>query len=88
MPRFFAPRKPRKCPACGAKPVASILYGLPDFSLELRIKIDKGTVAIGGCEQEIGAPMWHCSFCETDIYHERDRAWIESGGYDNPQNFE
>ena len=39
---YFASRKPGRCPACGAKPVASILWGLPAMTPELEEKLDQG----------------------------------------------
>ena len=38
-----------KCPYCGSKNTARILYGLPAFSEELQRKIDSGKISIGGC---------------------------------------
>ena len=57
-------RKPRKCPECGSKRVATILYGLrpaPDDALQKRL--DAGTATFGGCCIETDSPTWICSDC-------------------------
>lgn len=38
-----------KCPRCGSKRAARILYGMPAFSEKLRKELDDGVVALGGC---------------------------------------
>ena len=38
-----------KCPYCGSKSTARILYGLPAFSEELQKKLDSGKISLGGC---------------------------------------
>ena len=38
-----------KCPFCGSKNTARILYGLPVFSDELQAKMDSGKLHLGGC---------------------------------------
>jgi len=74
----FASRKPRKCPVCGATPVASILWGMPNMTPELEEKLAKGTWTLGGCCIDIPSAMWRCNACGTDIYHERDRLLMEN----------
>ncbi len=39
-----------KCPYCGSKSTARILYGLPAFSEELQRKLDSGKISLGGCK--------------------------------------
>ncbi len=39
-----------KCPYCGSKSTARILYGMPAFSEELEKKIADGKISIGGCK--------------------------------------
>ncbi len=62
--RIVVKRKPKKCPRCGATPVARIVYGLtawhPDF--------DAGLAVIGGCDITPPIPSWHCVKCDLDIY--------------------
>lgn len=60
-------RKPKKCPKCGSKSIAKILYGLPAFNDELQKKIDEGKISIGGCCQEIGGPVYECNDCHALI---------------------
>ena len=38
-----------KCPYCGSKNTARILYGMPAFSEELQAKLDSGKLHLGGC---------------------------------------
>ena len=38
-----------KCPYCGSKNTARILYGMPVFSDELQAKLDSGKLHLGGC---------------------------------------
>jgi len=80
MALIFAPRKPRKCPRCGAAPVASILFGMPNMTPELKQKITEGKIILGGCCMEVSAPMWQCAACKTDIFHERDRMNLDKNG--------
>lgn len=63
-------RRPRKCPNCGAAPVASILYGMPRLSRELMEKEERGEVVFGGCVIEIDGsqPHWKCSKCGAEFY--------------------
>ena len=65
-----------KCPYCGSKDTARILYGMPDFSDELKEKMDSGKVVLGGCrifEAEINGqrffnmPSMHCNSCRKEF---------------------
>jgi hypothetical protein len=47
--KVTAESKPRKCPKCGCKKIADILYGMPAFSPELRKDLDEGITVLGGC---------------------------------------
>ena len=38
-----------KCPYCGSKNTARIIYGMPAFSDELQEKLDSGKIRLGGC---------------------------------------
>ena len=75
--RFYAKRKPYKCPECGEKPVARIQYGYPMDSEQLRMDIAEGRIILGGCMLEITNPHWKCSFCDFPIYREQDKQEIE-----------
>lgn len=57
------PDAPSQCPACGSTKLAAILYGLPDFSPELRRKLDDGIVVLGGCCIFGNDPRWQCTEC-------------------------
>ena len=61
-------RKPIKCPACGRKPVATILYGYPEYTEEFDRELNEGLISIGGCMMKIDAPVWECSFCGQKIH--------------------
>jgi predicted RNA-binding Zn-ribbon protein involved in translation (DUF1610 family) len=69
--RLESARKPRKCPACGAGPVARILYGMPAFSEELEEELRAGKVALGGCMVSDDDPDWECTSCGQRLYRER-----------------
>ena len=66
--RYEYTKKPQKCPECGSNRIATILYGLPDCSIELMDDIDSGKVALGGCCTTDDDPVWECADCETTIY--------------------
>lgn len=66
--RMECSRKPAKCPACGHTPVATILWGLPDFDPELEAALKAGTVALGGCCISDDDPAWQCTACGQTIY--------------------
>ncbi len=68
MQRVYVPRKPRKCSSCGAKPVATILYGYPAFSAELEEKLQSGAIVLGGCCITDDDPKWACSHCGQKFY--------------------
>jgi hypothetical protein len=54
------------CPKCGAGHVASILYGLPEFSEELRHELDAKQIVLGGCVVEGDDPQWRCNECQHE----------------------
>lgn len=55
--------KPDRCPKCGSKNVASILYGLPMFGEELERQLEGGEDTLDGCIVTGDNPIWHCSAC-------------------------
>jgi len=61
-------RKPRVCPVCKSKRIASILYGLPAFSEELIKKMDEGRITLGGCCVSLDDPTWECVDCGARFY--------------------
>lgn len=66
----------KRCPRCGSKNVAEILYGMPAYDEELQKKLDKGMIVLGGCcinsadingEQVNVMPSMHCNDCKKDF---------------------
>ena len=60
--------KPKKCPSCKSAHVATILYGMPEFSDKLQADMDAGKVALGGCCLTMNDPKWKCADCGVEIY--------------------
>ena len=56
-----------KCPRCGSKNVAEILYGMPAFDDELEARIESGKVRLGGCCVTDHDPRFHCNKCHSDF---------------------
>lgn len=56
-------RKPQKCSKCGSKKIASILYGYPAFSSELKSDLDEEKTVVGGCCISNDDPPWECADC-------------------------
>ena len=52
-----------KCPKCGSKRVAPILYGMPAYDEELERKINSEEVYLGGCIISGSDPQYHCFGC-------------------------
>jgi len=61
-------RRPRICPNCGSKRIATILYGLPVFSDALQKDLKVGKIALGGCCISGDDPAWQCADCEQTFY--------------------
>ena len=66
--KYFSKRKPLKCPNCGEKKVAAILYGLP--SPGMFTQGSSGKIVLGGCCVTDCDPSWECTNCGTQIYNE------------------
>lgn len=62
-------RKPRKCPVCGSKIIARVLYGLYDFE-EIKDDINNKKIVLGGCciNFDGSDPWWTCMECYTNIF--------------------
>lgn len=69
--RFELTRIPVKCPACGHRPLAPILYGHPGYDSEIWAKVERGEIILGGCCEEVGAPAWACGNCGQEIHRKR-----------------
>ena len=61
-------RKPLTCPSCGARPMATIRYGLQQLTPELAEELESGRVTLGGCCVSDDDPRWECSECGRLIY--------------------
>ena len=70
-PRIERTRKPARCPSCGHKPVASIVYGMPMEDPERDPEVIAGRIMFGGCCVEDDDPPWACSRCGQVIYRKR-----------------
>jgi primosomal protein N' len=68
MERYESAHKPKSCPACGSKRIASIMYGYPLFSEELEQKLEAGEIALGGCCISDDDPVWEFADCKAPIY--------------------
>jgi hypothetical protein len=58
-------RQPR-CPSCGGRRVAEILYGLPAFDEELDRNLRAGHIVLGGCCVSDRMPQWRCGKCSHE----------------------
>ena len=56
-----------KCPRCGSKETARILYGMPASSEELEIKLQSKKLYLGGCCVTGQDPKYHCFGCNRDF---------------------
>jgi len=74
MARHTATRKLRKCPRCGSRGIARILYGHPDPSETLFQDLREGRVVLGGCCITDDDPAWQCTSCETLIYKTKNHS--------------
>ncbi len=60
-------RKPRHCPSCGHRPVATILYGDPAECPTLERRHEAGLIVYGGIPWP-NPPKWQCSKCGQKIH--------------------
>ncbi len=56
-----------KCPKCGSRRVAPILYGLPSIDEETERKLENEDLYLGGCSVSEEAPRYHCFACGKSI---------------------
>jgi len=66
--RFQFNRKPRQCPSCVSLRVATILYGMIEYTPDLGKELDEGKIILGGCCVSMDDPAWACADCEVRIY--------------------
>lgn len=70
MKRYESSRKPSRCPACGSRLVASILYGMRGYTPDLEADLEAGRIVLGGCCITADDPKWQCTQCGISIYKE------------------
>lgn len=56
-----------KCPKCGSRNFAEILYGMPMFDEKLENNIQDGKIVLGGCLIYDGMPLYRCNECKNDF---------------------
>ena len=56
-----------KCPRCGSRRVAPILYGMPALDEEMEAKLAHKELYLGGCMVDDMDPEYHCFNCNKDI---------------------
>lgn len=56
-----------KCPRCGSRDSARILYGMPVFCEELEEKLNNKKIFLGGCCIPPDKPKYHCNSCNKDF---------------------
>lgn len=61
--RHHQPVRPAKCPQCGSKRVADIVYGLVLITPDLNARLKSGRSSLGGCFVSDDNPQWHCAGC-------------------------
>lgn len=57
----------KKCPKCGSKRIAPILYGMPAFDEEMERKLNNEELFLGGCCIGDADPEYHCFQCGKDV---------------------
>ncbi len=57
----------KKCPRCGSRNTAEILYGMPAYTEDLQKKLDSKKVVLGGCCITGMDPKYHCNDCGQDF---------------------
>ena len=65
---IYRKTKPKKCPRCGFKPMASVQYGYPIYSSQMEADIKTGKIFNAGCMEGEQNPKWRCSQCGLFIY--------------------
>ena len=62
-----------KCPICGGKETAPILYGMPVFDEELERRLRDRELVLGGCLVSPFNPQYHCFGCGENFFDPRDK---------------
>lgn len=53
----------QKCPHCGSRDNATILFGMPAMSKQLQRDLSLRRAELGGCMMSESDPRWHCNKC-------------------------
>ena len=56
-----------KCPKCGSRKVAPILYGMPAFDEDTVQQIQDKKLFLGGCIMSAANPRYHCFGCGKNV---------------------
>lgn len=56
-----------KCPKCGSRKTAPIMYGLPAYTDELKQSLDNKKIVLGGCCISASSPQYHCFNCNKEF---------------------
>ncbi len=71
----YSAERPSSCPRCGSGRVATILYGYPMESINLKNRVKAGEVVLGGCLVSNDDPRWRCMDCGFQI-HQRSKRGV------------
>lgn len=69
--KFYASRRPAKCPKCGSQRVARIQHGLPVYTEKLKRDLDEGRVVLGGCCATREDASWKCVDCGQQVWRKK-----------------
>ncbi len=64
-------KKPNKCPECGSKKVATILWGLPLMNQKVERDLKEGKIVLGGCIISDNDPVWQCVWAQENKSYSR-----------------
>jgi hypothetical protein len=71
--------KPKsRCSKCDSTKIATIIYGIPDYSEELEKRLESGKIVLGGCCVTGNDPKYECTDCGTGYYKRptsKDQNW-------------
>lgn len=77
---------PKKCPRCGVKAGARILWGISAWSEQMQAALDRGTLVLGGCVVDEGQGFdYQCRACGNEWMSNADNigrlvAMLETDG--------
>ncbi len=56
-----------KCPYCGSRNTARILYGMPLMDEQMQRLLEEKIIVLGGCLMSDCNPDYHCNDCENEF---------------------